>query len=124
MRLVQKKGPFSEGASFRAGGASANEFIHIGIQLPKAQPISENLYNTHRFDNGQELNRTEFKTVEAKSLSPDVQLTTVNGTSTFYMNELGILEFDGEVGTAVTIKFLKDLPAETIIDLVYKQQGE
>lgn len=124
MRLVQKKGPFSKGSSFQAGGTNANEFVHIGIHLPKTQPISENLYNTNRFDNGHNSSRVEFKTLETTSLSPDIQLTTVSGASTFYINELGILEFDGTVGTAVTVKFLKDLPAETVIDLVYKQQGE
>jgi hypothetical protein len=40
MRLIQKKGPFSKGSSFKVGGASLNEFVHVGIQIPKTQPMS------------------------------------------------------------------------------------
>lgn len=103
MRLVEKKGPFSAGCSFRVGGASANQFVHVGIQIPNKQPISY---------------------AASDDIMPDVQLTTSNGISDFYVNEHGILEFDCNVGTAVTVRILKNLPPETILDFVYKEQGE
>ena len=39
MILEQKKGPFSEGASFRVGAVDGRGYVHIGIQIPKSQPI-------------------------------------------------------------------------------------
>lgn len=122
MRLVQKKGPFSAGASFTAGGTSANEFVHIGIQLPQCQPLSTNYGNKRMYDSVDKSNT--YETVYKQAVSPDVRITVNNSISNFYINETGILEFDGQVGTAVTVKFLKDMPAETVIDLVYKVQGE
>ncbi len=34
MILEQKKGPFSEGASFRVGAVDGRGYVHIGIQIP------------------------------------------------------------------------------------------
>ena len=39
MILEQKRGPFSEGASFRVGAVDGRGYVHIGIQIPKSQPI-------------------------------------------------------------------------------------
>lgn len=123
MRLVQKKGPFSAGASFRAGGTSSNEFVHIGIQLPQCQPLSQNMYNVYnKYDTSTSF--VSYSTVYKQSVSPDVKITLGTSVMNFYINETGILEFDGSVGTAVTVTFLKDMPAETVVDLVYKVQGE
>nr|DAO69227.1 MAG TPA: hypothetical protein [Caudoviricetes sp.] len=101
MKLIQQKGPFSAGCSFKVGG-SANEYVHIGIQIPKKSPIA--------------IIKTE--------LPPDVKITTNTGISTFCVPDTGILEFDSNVGTSVTVNILKDLPQETIIDLVCKALGE
>jgi hypothetical protein len=128
MRLVQKKGPFSAGASFRAGGTSSNEFVHVGIQLPQCQPLSTNIYNIcgnkehKKYDTS--IESVSYSTVYKQSVSPDVKITLGTSVMNFYINEMGILEFDGSVGTAVTVTFLKDMPAETVVDLVYKVQGE
>lgn len=102
MKLVQKKGPFSAGSAFKVGGGSANEYVHIGIQIPKRAPVES----------------------EKKELSPDIKITTNSGISTFCISKRDILEFDTNVGTVVTINILRDLPQETIIDLVYKTLGE
>lgn len=125
MRLVQKKGPFSAGASFRAGGTSSNEFVHVGIQLPRCQPLSTNMYNNYNNKNySTSTESVSYSTVYKQSISPDVKITLGTSVMNFYINETGILEFDGSVGTAVTVTFLKDMPAETVVDLVYKVQGE
>lgn len=124
MRLVQKKGPFSAGASFMTGGTSSNEFVHVGIQLPQCQPLSTNIYNTNPKSYDTSTKSTSYSTVYKQSVSPDVKITLGTSVMNFYINETGILEFDGSVGTAVTVTFLKDMPAETVVDLVYKVQGE
>lgn len=102
MILEQKKGPFSEGASFRVGAVDGRGYVHIGIQIPKSQPI-------------------EY----INSVVPtDVLIETENGAKEYKINKTGILEFDANVGNSVKITILRDLPAESIIDLVYRPEGE
>lgn len=102
MILEQKKGPFSARSSFKAGGIDGREYVHIGIQIPKSVPIQAIF----------------------SSIMPDLRIQTVAGESEYKINKTGILEFDGSFGNIITITFLRDLPAETIIDLVYQPEGE
>ena len=102
MILEQKKGPFSEGASFRVGAVDGRGYVHIGVQIPKSQPI-------------------EY----INSVVPtDVLIETENSAKEYKVNKTGILEFDANVGNSVKITILRDLPAESIIDLVYRPEGE
>ena len=103
MRLEQKKGPFSKGSSFQVGKVLTNEYVHIGIQIPKVQPI-------------------EF--INNESVTPDIKIQSNNREESFRINKKGILEFDGKLGNSLTITFLKDFPMETVIDLVYDIEGE
>lgn len=107
-----------------AGGTSSNEFVHVGIQLPQCQPLSTNIYNTNPKSYDTSTKSISYSTVYKQPVSPDVKITLGTSVMNFYINETGILEFDGSVGTAVTVTFLKDMPAETVVDLVYKVQGE
>lgn len=92
-----KKGPFSAGASFEVGGSDARNYVHIGIQIPKSQPI-DYIPTTTR---------------------GDVRVETLYTKQDYKINKCGILEFDAAVGNSVKVTFLRDLPSETIIDLVY-----
>jgi hypothetical protein len=138
MRLIQKKGPFSKGSSFKVGGASLNEFVHVGIQIPKTQPMSPVMDDTIPFvgrfkydmkspnysDDQIQDQYDQSKCLISDAIEPDVSIMTTTGTSDLYVNKAGVIEFDTNVGATVTIKFLKDLPAETIVDLVYKGVNE
>lgn len=102
MRLEQKKGPFSAGSRFRVGAVDAREYVHIGIQIPYRQPIAY---------------------YKESSVDADIKIATNEGESEYKINECGILEFDGAIGNSVTITFLKNLPTETIVDIVYRPEG-
>lgn len=103
MKLEQKKGPFSAGSSFRVGATDARQYVHIGIQITKRQPI---------------------RYITDSVVPADIRITTNEGESEYRINDTGILEFDGNVGNTVTVTFLRDLPMETIIDIVYRPEGE
>lgn len=103
MILEQKKGPFSKNSSFRVGGSDARAYMHLGIHMPKCEPITN---------------------IKENAADPDIQIETANGVHNYKINATGILEFDANVGNSVKITFLKDLPAECIIDLIYKPEGE
>lgn len=157
MKIVQKKGPFSKGASFRVGGSSINEYVHIGISVPWRQPLSptwiDRLADTNISDKAtadirsrvEEYAATEKYPTEglnkyetdypsdmiqdrykyeslldhSPSADADLEILTNNNASRFYINRTGILEFDVDVGTMAQITFLRDMPVETVIDLMY-----
>ena len=89
-------GPFSAGQSISIPAQTTYEYIHIGIQIPKRQPIQH----------------------WTKTIQPDI---TINGIS-YKVNENGILEFDGLAELAWVIRFEKDLPMTTIVDIIYRTQ--
>lgn len=130
MRLVQKKGPFKRNSSFKVD-VSPQEYVHIGIQNPKSQPISANIHDKMPFTvtgiDGTVSNRREYdlsKTIVQSHIDPDITVQQgSHGSGSYFINRAGILEFDTELGTSVTVTFLKDMPAETIIDLVYDDSG-
>lgn len=125
MLLEQKKGPFSAGSSFRVGGTDGRGYVHIGIQIPKSQPIAGEVYCDtivagHKHNN---LLGTPLD-ILGKMPPADIRISTSGGTNDYKVNATGILEFDTQVGNSIKITILRDLPAETIIDLVYKPEGE
>lgn len=96
MELIQFTGPFRAGQHISVPAQSGRSYIHIGIQVPKRQPI--------RYWN--------------KALEPEFQ---ING-QLYKINENGILEFDGLAEIAWEIEVKKNLPAEAIIDIALVEQ--
>lgn len=123
MELEQKKGPFSAGSSFRVGGTDGRGYVHIGVQIPKSQPIAglgycNSIKNGHIHSSylGEPIDISKGASI------PDIRIETSSGIKDYKINATGILEFDAEVGNSVKITILRDLPAESIIDLVYKPE--
>lgn len=153
MKLEEKKGPFSSGSSFRVN-AGSGAYVHIGIQVPEAQPISANYKDYIPYINNYVVvNKNsggdvlaaisdsttssgtanisdaiqdvyENKAVYTNILEPDVLIKLgENSSSNYYINRSGILEFDckTDIGNSITIQFLKAMPPETIVDIIYKE---
>lgn len=99
MEVKQFKGPFYTGGTITSEARYDYEIVHMGIQIPRRQPISS--YTKYAYP-------------------PDLE---INGMG-FAVNENGILEFDGMAEVEFTVKFLKNLPPETLIDIVYKAVEE
>lgn len=99
MELVQYNGPFNSGDEIKTEVRYDYTVVHIGIQIPKRQPIAA---------------------WKSKEYSPDL---TINGNP-YAVNENGILEFDGTSEISFTVKFNKTLPPETILDVIYKSTEE
>lgn len=99
MKLIQYIGPFSAGQTISIPAQVNYSYVHIGIQVPKRQPI-------------QLINQT--------ALPIDL---TFNGVG-YRVNESGILEFDETTETAIEIKIERDLPWESIIDIAYNVVGQ
>lgn len=99
MELVQYKGPFSSGDEIKTDVRYDYAVVHIGIQIPQRQPIS---------------------TWKSAEYAPDL---TINGHQ-YAVNANGVLEFDGISAISFSVKFNKDLPPETIMDVIYKSTEE
>lgn len=125
MILEQKKGPFSANSSFRVGGTDGRGYVHIGIQIPKSQPIA-GLGYCDSIKDGHTHSPSLDEPIEILrgAATPDVTIETSEGAKQYKINATGILEFDANVGNSVKVTFLRDLPAECIVDLVYKPEGE
>lgn len=105
MKLLQLTGPFSAGQTINIPAQQNCTYVHIGIQIPRErQPIA---YWKER-----------ISTANQKGLHPDLVINDVE----YIISEAGILEFDGLAELTWNIEFKRDLPMETIIDIVYKIQ--
>ena len=125
MILEQKKGPFSKGSSFRVGGTDGRGYVHIGIQIPKSQPIA-GLAHCDSIKDGHIHNPNAGNPITLIDgvVPADVSIETSEGAKEYKINAAGLLEFDANVGNSVKIIFLRDLPAECIVDIVYRPEGE
>lgn len=99
MRLLQYTGPFKKGQRIVIPPRMDYEYVQIGIQLYKREPM--------------------YYTFEQK-VEPDLK---VNGIS-YQVPFTEILEFDGLAEISWTIEFLKDMPPESIIDFTYTTGDE
>jgi hypothetical protein len=128
MKVEQIKGPFSAGAYKMFGGTDGRIYTHIGIQVPKRQPLG---YTTFRaIDEGLSSDSIP-ELVEPIVPSKYCDVTIIFGSESdskssydYKISEKGILEFDGSFTNGITVKFLRALPPETIIDIAYKEEGE
>lgn len=113
MELAQYKGPFRSGSRITIPAQTGYTWVHIGIQLPKSQPIA--IPRTQVSEDRQTTIFTgEYR--EATSQERDVKLLINN--ETYKINSCDVLEFDGLSEIEWNIQFLDNLPAETIIDIV------
>ena len=110
MKLMQYKGPFASGRRITIPAQTGYTYVHIGIQVPKTQPIT--VPQTRLTNN----NKTTIETGEYRSMRPDARIL-ING-ETYQLNVADILEFDGLSEIDWEIQFLDSFPAETIIDIV------
>lgn len=100
MQVVQYKGPFSAGEVITIPAQYDYEYVHIGIQLPHRQPIAY---------------------ITDSAVTPDLEFgSDANNMMPYHVNECNILEFDEISQLSWRIRFLKDIPMEGIIDIVYK----
>lgn len=94
MKLIQYTGPFSAGQIIKVPAETDQTYTHIGIQIPNREPMI-NLMN--------------------KAIPLDVLINDIQ----YRINDTGILEFDETSELSFTIKFLQDMPTETIVDISY-----
>lgn len=99
MKLLQYVGPFVAGDTISVPAQISYKYVHIGIQIPERQPIAY---------------------VKEAPVSVDIE---INGEM-YRINEKGILEFDNLAEIAWEIRFLQNVPMETIIDIAYLVQED
>lgn len=111
MELRQVKGPFSSGQVITIPAELGYSYVHIGIQVPKTQPITVPVISVSA-------DGKTFAEIpnQYRETSPAANLSINN--MTYQLNAAGILEFDGLSEVEWTIRFLRSFPAETIIDIV------
>lgn len=97
MKLLQYVGPFVVGDTISVPAQINYKYVHIGIQIPERQPIAY---------------------IKDSPVSVDIE---INGEM-YRINEKGILEFDNLAEIAWEIRFLQNVPMETIIDIAYTVQ--
>lgn len=114
MELIQYKGPFYNGQYIKVPSKIGTTYVHIGIQIVRPEPsfIRKMVYND---DHTKYEYIDDFREIHSKNV------VSINGIN-YSLNQNGILEFDdlGEIGWE--IKFLTNLPPETIIDIIVDEQ--
>lgn len=117
MILEQIKGPFTTGQTKTFGDTDGRNYIRIGVQIPKRQPIG---YSEKRAYSEKK------KTVPPVEGHPDIDVTirAYDVDHSYSINECGILELDGSFGSSFTVTFNRNLPQGSIIDALYKEKGE
>lgn len=119
MFLQQIKGPFVVKSSYNFNAGSGNSYVHIGIQIPKRQPIAYSEYRWIRDEN----NKNDLVLFPYKP-DYDITITTNESECSYKINETGVLEFDGNFGSKLKITFEKNMPPETTVDVMYKTAEE
>ena len=98
MKLIQYTGPFTAGQTITISPQQNYSYVHIGIQIPERQPIAY---------------------VTDTALTEDIELNGIG----YRINDKGILEFDELAETGIEISIKKNLPWESIIDIMYDVAG-
>lgn len=111
MELKQYRGPFSYGDRITVPAQIGYTWVHIGIEIPKRQPIT--VPETQVID--------EKNIIETGQYRPSYENTAILiNDQTYQINANDILEFDGLSEIEWKISFLGYLPPETIIDIVWR----
>ena len=103
MKMTQIVGPIKKGTVTTISPRDNCTFVHIGLHIPKQWPM---------------------KDLKKKDSSPLIQVLGASSKRKtdeheYLLNEHNVLEFDGVEEEEFTIKALRDLPPETVIDVVY-----
>lgn len=104
MKLTQIVGPFKNSVKddgtqtpiFSSSAPTNSRFIYLGVQFPEQWPVHDS------------------------GLDFGLQKTT-NG---FRMNPAGVLEFEGLSENKIELYALKDLPAETVINIISESEED
>ena len=117
MKLEQIKGPFSVKSNHTFNAGAGNSYVHIGIQIPKRQPIAYSEYRA--------LNEGKEDIILVPQIPDyDITITTNESEFSYKVNETGILELDGNFGSKLKFTFEKSMPPETIVDVIYRDANE
>lgn len=92
MKLIQYTGPFTAGQTISIPAKIDYTYIHIGVQVPKRQPI---------------------RLIDKTALPIDFTLNDVG----YRVGDTGILEFDATTESAINIKIERDLPWGSTIEI-------
>lgn len=111
MEVKQYIGPFKQGDVIKIPSQPGYIYTHIGIQTPKVQP-----HIIPRADGDYRSDISRLTPIYKLKINDPGNKTT----STYYMNENNILEFDGLAEINWEISFITNFPAETIIDIIQK----
>lgn len=104
MKMTQIVGPIKEGTVTTISPRDDNcTFVHIGLHIPKQWPVKD-LKKDH-----------SSPWIQVLGASPKRK----TDEHEYLLNEHNVLEFDGVEEEEFTIKALRDLPPETVIDVVY-----
>lgn len=131
MKLYQYRGPFKAKDTITIQSRIGYEYVHVGIQIPKKQPIAHQPWVrpdgteglTHKEIMEQNhLNEIEDPRAEGwESFQSASQVDIdINGTE-YRLSASDILEFDDISVSSWDITILRDLPWGTIIDIVYEE---
>lgn len=110
MELRQIHGPFQANETVRIAPQTGYSYVHIGIQVPKSQPIG--IPATQVSDDGKKTTLTG----EYRESYPYIKVE-ING-DLYQISDTGILEFDSLSEAECNVRFLSYMPPETIIDVV------
>lgn len=102
MKLLQYVGPFSKNQTITIPARTDYVYTHIGIQIPKRQPIGA---------------------VPETSLPLSTHPVDVRINNIDYRVSHGLLEFDGLASLRWEIEFLEAMPDGTIIDILYNDSA-
>lgn len=112
-KMVEYCGPFTVGQTFTLSPEVNTEYIHIGIQIPYRE-----MYGIKEAKQDEKsVTPTTFVQDSWRKINPQSPEVSINSKA-IKINPSGILEHD-EVGyTDLNIKILKNLPKESIIDVI------
>lgn len=116
-------GPFKLGETFNFSNDIDRRFKKISIQCKEIQSTIMSTNNPPKYNLRNENNELVRETDDIPALSSSALIKPIieingNDKKNFMLNEHGILEFDDLNLASLNIKFLQNLPAETIIDVM------
>ncbi len=112
-KMVEYVGPFYTGQTFTLEPIVNTSYFHIGIQVPYREPISI----LEELQDETSVTPTTFVADSWREINPDPPEVSINGKD-LKINPTGILEHDELGYTNLLIKILRDLPKESIIDVI------
>lgn len=112
-KLIQYTGPFAANSTISVPAEYGTTYTHFGINYIKPKPSFFPVRDKKKHD-------IYYSTGDYRSVNRgyDIQVNQQN----YVLNQNGVLEFDALEAISWEIKFLKDFPAETIIDIIIETE--